>query len=139
MAYRFLRLGTTPNYQYPNASAPDGALITAQAPVPAGNDDASDYSNLNVEAASDPVFIGDLEAGSVFLFSDTTCSADMLVSVGPTKTGPFSAIGSASTNPALASPVVVDVFKNGRAEYAVVTISSYVSGNPRALLVGAGY
>src|SRR5271169_2612339 len=139
MAYRFCRLGTTPSYSGPDVTAADGALIKAQAPVPAGKDDAADYSNLNVAADSDPVYVGGLKSGAVWLFSDTTCSASLLVKIGPTKTGPFAAIGSASTNPSLASPILVNLFANGPAEYAIVTTGSYVSGNPRAMLVGENY
>lgn len=136
MAYRFLRAGTTPTRYVANPTAPPASFVVAQAPVPAGDDDAAGYSNLNQNAESDPVKVSDLDAASVFLFSDTSCAATLTVAGGPTSTGPWATCGVAAVNPSLATPAVVNVFANGRVEYVIVTTSGYASGNPRALLVG---
>src|SRR5271169_4765367 len=118
MARRFVRSGLTAAFIL-STSGGNGTLV-AQAPVPAGNDDANGYSNLNTTANSDPLPVGGAEDATVTLYSDTTCSAGMQVLTGPTPTGPWLGIGSASVNPALATPVVVNVHSGGHVEYCLV-------------------
>lgn len=138
MAFRFVRLGTTQNFAGPNDNT-GGLLLKAGTPVPAGQDDPSDYSNLDVAADSDPVFVGDSTSASVWFFSDTTSTSSMRAYIAPTPTGPWLAVGSAATNAALATPAVVDIFAGGRAAYVKVTTASCTGGNPRALLVADNY
>lgn len=106
----------------------------ALAPVPAGADDPNGYSNLNANGDSDPINIGKFLNAAITLYSDTTCSAGLQVFVGPTSTGPWVGLGSVSVNPALATPIQVNPFSGGNNAWVKVVTSSYVSGNPRAVL-----
>ena len=140
MAYRFYRTGLTPNLDGPNVS--NTALFTrAQSAVPNGTtDDPDDYSNLSTNGDTDPVYVGELDRAHVWLYSDSTSSGKLRVKTGPTPDGPWNALGTATTdNPALASPVVFDVFEDGRCEYVKITTTAAVSGNLRALLVGLDF
>ncbi len=131
-AIRFVRAGTTPLYLNPRDCS-----RYALAPVPAGTDDPSGYSNLNANGDSDPIPVGQYSEMIVTLYSDTTCSAGLQVFTGPTPTGPWVAVGSVSVNPSLATPVAVQVTPAGtHVGFLKVTTSSYVSGNPRATLDG---
>ena len=127
MATRFFRAGTTPTTS--------GAIPVALAPAPAGLDDPTGLTTWTTNGDSDPIFVGDCKKASVFLSCDGTQDADLLVSVAPTSGGPWLAIGSASVDPSLAAPIMVDVFSSGRCEYVKITVSNYVSDNPRAFLV----
>lgn len=140
MAYRFVRLGETKNYAGPNAPDTPTAVLRATAAVPVGNDDPSDHSNLDLAANSDPAYVGNMDYGAVWIFSDTTSTSSIRVKGGPTSTGPWVILdGGAIANTALATPTVVDIFANGRPEYVIVTTATWSAGNPRAILVGGAY
>lgn len=128
-AVRFVRAGLTQLYLNSNTTS-----RVALAPVPAGTDDPNGYSTLNVNGDSDPIDIGKFLQAAITLYSDTTCSASLQVFVGPTPTGPWVGLGSASVNPSLAAPIQVNPFSGGNNAFVKVVAASYVSGNPRALL-----